>query len=343
MRFLNLLCCAAAISVGVSSAHAALTPAIKLSGNVGLSVDGFGSNSASGGFLQAFIPIGATIERAFLYSAGTPFPFYADSPTTLAQYNAAGITLGGTAVTNFDTLVGATSSRPDIGGFFTARADVTSVVAALVAGSATPNFSFSISEGSLNNRIDGEVLAIAYSLPSLAEGSVIFLDGGQRTGGETTVVNFAEPLVDPTDPNFRAELGVGISFSCCSQRSTIQINGSTVSDFAGNFDDGAAQQDGSLITVGGLGDPALAFAGSYAEDKELYNIAPYLNAGDTSFSIFTSNATNDDNLFFASLYTTAIISDVGVPEPATWAMMLGGFGLLGGAARRKRAVSISYA
>jgi hypothetical protein len=25
-----------------------------------------------------------------------------------------------------------------------------------------------------------------------------------------------------------------------------------------------------------------------------------------------------------------------VPEPATWAMMLGGFGLLGGAVRRRR-------
>jgi hypothetical protein len=32
-----------------------------------------------------------------------------------------------------------------------------------------------------------------------------------------------------------------------------------------------------------------------------------------------------------------------VPEPATWAMMLGGFGLLGGAARRTRRTTVIYA
>ena len=32
-----------------------------------------------------------------------------------------------------------------------------------------------------------------------------------------------------------------------------------------------------------------------------------------------------------------------VPEPATWAMMIGGFGLLGAAARRRRITNVSYA
>jgi hypothetical protein len=32
-----------------------------------------------------------------------------------------------------------------------------------------------------------------------------------------------------------------------------------------------------------------------------------------------------------------------VPEPATWAMMLGGFGLLGAAARRRRSTTVTYA
>jgi hypothetical protein len=32
-----------------------------------------------------------------------------------------------------------------------------------------------------------------------------------------------------------------------------------------------------------------------------------------------------------------------VPEPATWAMMLGGFGLVGGAMRRRQKVSVTYA
>ncbi|RJT25887.1 PEP-CTERM sorting domain-containing protein [Chakrabartia godavariana] len=32
-----------------------------------------------------------------------------------------------------------------------------------------------------------------------------------------------------------------------------------------------------------------------------------------------------------------------VPEPASWALMLAGFGLIGGALRRQRRVSVSYA
>lgn len=37
--------------------------------------------------------------------------------------------------------------------------------------------------------------------------------------------------------------------------------------------------------------------------------------------------------------TIAIFSDAGVPEPASWALMIGGFGLAGAALRRRRAVT----
>jgi hypothetical protein len=65
-------------------------------------------------------------------------------------------------------------------------------------------------------------------------------------------------------------------------------------------------------------------------------LAPFLHTGDTSFSIFTQNPTNDDNIFFASLYTTAQISSVGgIPEPSTWAMMILGFAGVGFMAYRR--------
>ena len=35
-------------------------------------------------------------------------------------------------------------------------------------------------------------------------------------------------------------------------------------------------------------------------------------------------------------------ADTGVPEPATWAMMIAGFGLVGGAMRRRKA-TVSFA
>jgi len=317
-------------------ASASLTSAGTFNGNVGLSVDAIGSNNTPVGDVQADIPVGATILQAYLYSAGTPFPWYADSPTTLAAYNGAGITLAGNSITNFSKLVGATATpRPDIGKFFTARADVTALVQSLTAGAVTNTFSWTVDEGRLNNRIDGEVLAIVFSDPSQPTGIVALLDGGQDTGGETSTVNLGAPLGDPTDPGFKAQLGVAVSFSCCGQESTIKINGSTMTTTAGNNDDGLVLQDGWLITAGGLGDP-ISNGLDYTNNHELYDLAPFLHKGDTSFSIFTQNPTSDDNIFFSSLYLTGKITDVthGVPEPGTISLLM--FGLAGLGARRFR-------
>jgi hypothetical protein len=217
-----LLACSAGL------ANADLTLAGTFSGNVGLSVDGIGGNNVNVGTVQAVIPVGATILKAFLYSAGTPHPRYADSPTSLADYNASGITLAGNTINNFTKIVGATSDGPGIGRWFTGRADVTALIQTLTAGAATDSFSWAVTEGALNNRIDGEVLAIVYSHPSLALATVALLDGGQRTGGESTVVNFANPLTDPTVAGFAAQFGIASSFSASNQASTISVNWMTV-------------------------------------------------------------------------------------------------------------------
>jgi hypothetical protein len=61
--------------------------------------------------------------------------------------------------------------------------------------------------------------------------------------------------------------------------------------------------------------------------------------------IFRTNATAFNNLGTfgvidgSTLQGGAFQPSVGVPEPATWAMMLGGFGLIGAAARRRARVS----
>ncbi|HUG25630.1 PEP-CTERM sorting domain-containing protein [Piscinibacter sp.] len=337
MKRLSKWTAVAALCAFSGAASADLTAAGTWTGNVGLSVDGIGSNLTPVGDVQAFVPVGATILQAYLYSAGTPSPWYPDSPTTLADYNGAGITLAGNIVSNFDTLVGAVSTRADIGAWYTARADVTTLVQSLTAGAVTDSFSWGVTEGSLNSRIDGQVLAIVYEHASLGLGSVALLDGGQNTGGETTFVQLGSPLTDPTDPSFAAQLGLGISFSCCGQSSTIQVNGSMLTDTAGNFNDGLQASDGSLITVGGIGDDPSNNVG-YDMDDELYDLSPFLAEGDMSFSIFTQNPTNDDNIFFASLYLTGEITDIrpGIPEPQTYALMLAGLALIGAVARRRR-------
>ena len=341
-RRLSRIAIAITLAAAAGAASADLTTATLLTGTVGMSVDGIGSNNSPTGDVQALIPVGATILQAYLYSAGTPFPFYANSPHTLADYNGAGITLAGVPITNFSKLVGATSTRADIGRWFTGRADVTALVKTLTAGALTPNFSWTVDEGAVSNRFDGEVLAIAYSLPGLPQASVAFLDGGQNTAGETTHVNFVGPLPDVSAPSFVAQLGLGISFSCCgNQTSTVDVNGTNLTNFAGNQNDGIpppGNPDGSLITVGGLGDNPANNVASYADDDELYDLKPFLNTGDTLLTIFTKNPSNDDNIFFASMYITAEVGSItpGVPEPETYALLLTGLAAVGWVAHRRR-------
>ena len=137
---------------------------------------------------------------------------------------------------NYDTIVGAGSGRANIGQWYTGRADVTNLVSSLATGG--PNYSWSVAETNLNNRIDGEVLAIVYEDAALPTGSVILLDGGQDTRGEMTTVNFASALGDTSNPSFFADMSLGISFSTAtgSQVSRVDVNGDRLTSSAGGYD-----------------------------------------------------------------------------------------------------------
>ena len=210
------------------------------------------------------------------------------------------------------------------------RVDVTSQVTAGVGlGSATP-FSFNIQSETPNDRIDGEVLAIVYSLPTESVRTIAFLDGFSTSGGDTTTINFANPLTAAqlADPNFQAELSLGIGFSAGgSQFSTVDVNvaGNHLSSSAGGFDDGFLA-NGGLITVGGLGDNLANPSdpnSSTSPDDELYTLSSFLSVGQSQFSIFTSNPSLDDNIFFAGLNITAV-AGVNQPPPPTATVPDGG-------------------
>ncbi|WP_239018056.1 PEPxxWA-CTERM sorting domain-containing protein [Sphingomonas flavalba] len=77
---------------------------------------------------------------------------------------------------------------------------------------------------------------------------------------------------------------------------------------------------------------AAAFAAGATTYSSLFTLAA---PGDVTFFIYDDNV--GDNRGGISLAVTA------VPEPAAWAMMIAGFGLIGGVARRRSRAAVTFA
>jgi len=318
--------CAAGALLTAGAASASLTVFQTYTGNLGLSTGGFGSTTQAGD-ITANVPVGSTVVAAYLYSStfsfGSPF-----TPTG---------TFAGNAVTY--TPLGATGCCSLQAG----RADVTSIVAAVVNGGPGGAYNFHVTEGEAGD--DGEALVVVYSNGSLNVSSIGILDGFSTPGGDASSISFASAL-HPAAPGFQAEMRIGDGFSCCSQETTITVNGQVLTDVAGNNDDNTdgGVSNGNLFTIGGDNDPFTVTgpgtpAEDYNTDHERYNLSPFITDGDTSINLHTFNATGDDNIFLEVFQVTGEATfhgSDGVPEPATWAMMLLGFFGLGSMLRRRR-------
>ena len=304
------------LCLNIAPASAGLIPQNVIP-DAALSIDGFGSTTNSG-VIQANIPTGSTIQRAYLYAASV----WNMSPVY-------GVTFHGNEL----SLNSATILSPNQNPATTARWDVTNIIASSFTGGLQD---FSIVE---NGQNDGAVLVVAYSNSSTQGLTSVILDGELSTGGDTVQFDFDSPY---TGGDFLLSLASSYSSQPSGQFTQIDVttnstNNRRLSTSAGGEDDGESG-DGALMTVGGIGDdptnPA-PFASSFGGpriDDEYYNLAlgnsasaaPFISPGDTFLRLTTQNRTNNDNVFGMFITSKFKSTATPVPEPS---MTLGIFGI----------------
>jgi hypothetical protein len=326
MRTKNQIAMALAVAgaLGAGPAAASLATFQTFTGQVGYSADGWG-NTTSSGTISASAPVGSTVLAAYLYTS-----YLGDAST-------AGGTLDGNPV----SYGAAVPQSPSCCGLGSRRADVTSIVAPVINGGPGGIYNFTVGETDTGNQ-DGEALVVVYTNPTLSQGTFGLLDGFSASSGDSASINFASPL-DPAAPGFFAEMFLGIGFSANDQSSSVTVNGTLITQNAGNNDDGTLA-NGGLITVGGFNDPYSPLLPNYADDHERYNLVPYITNGDTSISIQTQNPSGDDNIFLAGFYVSGeatVTTPSDVPEidalSGTGALTLLAGGLALAGERRRRA------
>ncbi len=270
-------------------------------GKYRLSVDAAGSNSASHEIISRKPAHDAVVVKAFLMAAAS----------NSGEINSGDITLDDNVI-NWSS--GVYNSIGSYSRFFhTVLADVTHIVKPKSQGSAHRTVKFTLKELADNTKIDGEVLAVIYHVPSLSDDekhTVSLLFGGQRLAGDRFELSLSESI-DPTKNRSLAHMGLGISYGCqgptgCAgvQYSTIDVNGKRLSTSAGGNDDGEGA-NGALITAGGHGDAFGNPSNPYAlpannfTDDERYNLKPFLIPHSKKIVVDSNNPSNDDNIFFA--------------------------------------------
>ncbi len=228
---------------------AQVTPFTTETGMISLSSDAIGTNAASG-VVQVQKPAGATVRKAYLFAASVP------GGPTLTNTD---ITIDGAAVTFNASYVNV------LFGFNTNnyRGDVTSLVKTKIDSAPPGLVDFTVVENpTKNSGIDGTILAVIFDDPNqTVTNTIALLFGGQRPTGDNFAVLLANPI-NTSAPGFALDMSLGISFSAqgSTQFSRVDVSTNTrpaarLTTSAGGQDDGpAAGGNGSLITVGGLGD-----------------------------------------------------------------------------------------
>jgi hypothetical protein len=282
----------------LSTNSQALSQVVNEYGKISLSIDAIGTLSTTG-TIQVEKPLGGTVRKAYLLSATTGYQ--------QVRLNTGDVKLQGNNVVWNREIPSSIDS-------YNYWADVTSIVKPVVDAALPGLVNLTITEVNTLG-IDGEILVVIFDDPNQATNNTILLYfGAQNVIGDTFVIELGTPI-DKSDPNLVLDFSLGISYgyqtsSVTNQYSTVDVNGTRLTTSAGGQDDGD-NDNGALITVGGIGDSNSNPPNPYAlpanarSDDELYDLKPFVNNGDTSITIDTHNPSADDNIFFAAVFLGA--------------------------------------
>jgi len=282
-------------------------------GQITLSSDGLGITGNSG-LIQVDKPsAGATVRAAYLASASTGFSGYVISDNE--------ITLAGSGVVWSSVIANGIFS-------YNHFADVTAIVAPILNPAPAGITDLELVEPN-SFGVDGSALYVIFDDPATTiTRTAIIAFGAQATTGDQFNIGFGQPV--DVDANTVIEMGLAISYGAQGQGdcqvSHIDVNGIRLTSDAGHMEDGEFM-DGALVTVGGIGDsrsnpadPNGIGCNSFivGDDDELYDIAGFVNDGDTGVTVTTLNPSGDDNIFVAHLLLdfAAVVNEGAVLTPA---------------------------
>lgn len=303
---------ASAYSGATSWNDAGLRVVVVETGKYVMSTDGLGTMDGSG-TIQVTKGAGQTVKSAYFMAAQVQPD---DKPTL---NSASAITINGSAVTfKYESLDLGVNLYNNFNNYF---ADVTSIVKPVVDAASAGTINLNISEGGLD--VEGTSLVVVLNEPSVQTSTVIIGFGNSATTGDTFDIDF-NALTAPQTTDLQLSLGITYSYQFEEiQASDVRVNTSLMTDSAGNFDDCEEYPElgpddlplcdnGSLLTVGGVGDSlGLPTTGTQSSpDDEFYSLSSYVEVGDTNLIVETKNESGDDNVFMAAFYLKNILATV---------------------------------
>jgi hypothetical protein len=267
--------------------------------------------------------LSGTISSAYLYWAG---PTNTTDPTANASVNFDGSAITGTNI-GF--------SQDNFWGFLNSqayRADVTSLV------TATGNGAYALSNfNKPNAEINGASLIVFYNDGNASNNQDVVLFNGNDA-------NFPNPY---DAPGWNASLS-GVNYTGGPASLTLHVSDG---QFFNPGDDGNVAFNGTTIDVGGNdfdGNSVQTGNGTFPSNGALWDIRNYdvtsllTNGANTLSEVPVQDALG---LIVAQFNVPvgAAPPPPNVPEPATWAMMIAGMGVVGASLRRRQQVSFNFA